>query len=64
MANVSLDFLNRLFYQSLVQETETTIGIFKQEEISYRKLSAYQNIAGGEGPVSEEQSLGIAPGPR
>lgn len=52
MDNVSLDFLNGFFFQSLVQETETTIGIFKHEDISDRKLYAYQSIAG-----AKEQSL-------
>lgn len=52
MDNVSLDILNGFFFQSLVQKTETTIGIFKHEDISDRKLYAYQSIA-----RAKEQSL-------
>lgn len=48
---MSSDFLNKFFYQSSVQETETTVGIFKHEDISDRKLCAYYITK------AEEQSL-------
>ena len=53
MDNVSLYFLIGLFYQSSVQETETTVGIFKHEEISYGIFCAYQSIDKPEGTVSK-----------
>ena len=53
MDNVFLYFQNGLFYHSSKQKTETTIGILKHEEISYRKFCAYKNIAKTEATVSK-----------
>lgn len=53
MDNVFSYFQNGLFYHSSKQETETTIGILKHEEISYRKFCAYKNIAKTEATVSK-----------
>lgn len=62
MDTISLDLLNGLFYQRSMQETETTVGSFKHEEISYRKLCGYQSIARAEGTVPKLGCPRITPG--
>lgn len=62
MDNISLDFPNGLFYQRSVQKTETTVGSFKHEEISYRKLCGCKSTARAEGRVLKLGYPGITPG--
>ena len=58
---MSLDFLNGLFCQRSVRETETTVGSFQHEEILYRKSCACQSIARAEGTVPKLGDPEITP---